>query len=81
MKFYPVEELQAMPEDIIGSLSSVNEIIITEGGKPAALMLRITNDNFDEVIQDIKQAKATAAINLKRRQQTEKEAVTGEEKR
>ena len=49
--------------------------------KPAALMLRITNDNFDEVIQDIKQAKATAAINLKRKQQAEKETVTEKEKR
>lgn len=79
MKFYTVDELKTIPENILGSLTAINDAIITEGGKPAAIMLKVTNDNFDEVIQAIRQAKAMTAFNLMRQQAAENGYMTDEE--
>ena len=39
------------------------EIVITNNGKPAALMLDISGDNFEVTLQAIRQAKAMIAFN------------------
>ena len=37
--------------------------VITNNGKPSVLMLDISEDNFDEVVRAIRQAKAMIAFN------------------
>lgn len=40
MKFYTVDELKTIPEDILGSLTAINDAIITEGASPLPLCSR-----------------------------------------
>lgn len=79
MKFYPVDELKTMPESIIGSLTAIDEAVITEGGKPAAIMLKVSNDNFDEMIQVIRQVKAMISFDLIRKKSAENGYMTDDE--
>lgn len=79
MKFYPVDELKSKSRSIIDSLTSSDDAVITDSGKPAAIMLKISNDNFDEFIQAITQAKAMTAINLMRQHSAKRKSITEEE--
>ena len=79
MKFYPIDEFKTMSEDIIGSLSSADEAIITEGGKPAAVLMKISNDNFDDLMQSIRQARLMITINSMRQKTAERGYMTDEE--
>ena len=49
MNFYTIEELQS-PRD--------GELVITSGGKPAALMLNLADGGFEETLNAVRQAKA-----------------------
>lgn len=79
MKFYPVDELKSKSRSIIDSLTSSDDAVITDSGKPAAIMLKISNDNFDEFIQAITQAKAMTAFNFLREQSRKNGFMTDEE--
>jgi phage-related protein len=63
MNFYTARDLRTIPKDIWNTLSADNEVIITNNGKPTALMLNISESNFDEVIKAVRQAKAMIAFN------------------
>ena len=45
------------------NLSKDNDVVITDNGKPYALMMRIPEGMLDETIRAIRQAKAIAAMN------------------
>ncbi len=79
MKFYTVDELKTIPESIIADLTACNDAVITENGKPTAIMLKISNDNFDELIQSIKQARGMTAFKLMREQAAKNGYMTDEE--
>ena len=49
--------------EVCPSLKGNGEVIITNNGKPAALMLDISEDNFEIMLQAIRQAKAMIAFN------------------
>ena len=66
MKFYSVRDLRTESKQMWNTLSSGREIIITNNGKPAALMLNIDEDNFEELLRAIRQAKAMIAFNSMR---------------
>ena len=67
MTFYSVRDLRTDTKGMWESLSSGNEVVITNNGKPAALMIDIPADSFDEVVQAVRQAKAMIAFNNMRR--------------
>ncbi len=67
MNFYSIRDLRTDSQSLWKNLSSGNEVIITNNGKPAALMLDISQDNFDDVLQAVRQAKATIAFNSMRK--------------
>ena len=73
MDFYTVRDLRTSTKSIWDSLSGKGEVIITNNGKPSALMLDISDGNFEEMILAIKQAQAMIAVNNMRK----KAAVTG----
>ncbi|MCM1579526.1 MAG: hypothetical protein NC078_12090 [Ruminococcus sp.] len=79
MKFYTVDEMKTIPEEILGGLTAINDAIITDKGKPAAIMLKITNDNYDDLILSIKQARAMSAIKLMQQQSEMNGIMTPEE--
>lgn len=63
MNFYSIRDLRTESKNIWNNLSNNKEIVITNNGKPSALMINIPEGNFDEIIQAVRQAKAMIAFN------------------
>jgi hypothetical protein len=66
MRFYTARDLRTIPKNIWDSLRVSGEVVITNNGKPTALMLNISDDNFEEVSKAVRQAKAMMAFNSMR---------------
>jgi len=79
MNFYTARDLRTIPKDIWNTLSADNEVIITNNGKPTALMLNISESNFDEVIKAVRQAKAMIAFNNMRAKAAKQGYMSDEE--
>ena len=79
MNFYTVRDLRVMPKSIWENLSDGNEVIITNNGKPTALMLDISDDNFEETLRAVKQAQAMMTINTMRKRAAEAGFMTDDE--
>ena len=79
MNFYSVRDLRTDTKNMWETLSSGDEIIITNNGKPSALMISIPDDNFDETVQAVRQAKAMIALNNMRRKAAKAGFLTDEE--
>jgi len=47
-------------------LSQKDEIILTNNGRPVALVLAIADGNFEEILGSVRQAKAMRALNAVR---------------
>ena len=62
MNFYTIEELQSAPDGLLQELKGNGEIVITSGGKPAALMLNLADGSFEETLNAVRQAKAQLAF-------------------
>ncbi|MDR2051687.1 MAG: type II toxin-antitoxin system Phd/YefM family antitoxin [Deltaproteobacteria bacterium] len=79
MDFYTARDLRTIPKSVWNSLSDKGELIITNNGKPTALMLNITEDSFEEVIRAVRQAKAMIAFNSMRGKAAERGFMSEEE--
>ncbi len=66
MNFYSVRDLRTESKSMWENLSRGNEVVITNNGKPAALMMDVSDDNLDLMLQAIRQAKAMIAFNSMR---------------
>ena len=67
MNFYSVRDLRTDAKSMWADLNSGDEVVITNNGKPSALMIDIPEGNFDEIVQAVRQAKAIIALNSMRR--------------
>ena len=63
MNFYSIQELSANTDAILEDVQSNGEAIITQDGKPIALMVDIPDGYFNEFIQAVRQARSTATVN------------------
>ena len=63
MNFYTVRDLRMTPKSIWDDLSSDEEVIITNNGKPKAILLNLEDENFEETLKAVRQAKAMLAFN------------------
>ena len=63
MNFYSMSDLRNEPKNICDKVRQSGEVVITNNEKPSVLMLDISEDNFDEVVRAIRQAKAMIAFN------------------
>lgn len=79
MKFYSIRDLRTESKNVWENLSSGGEIIITNNGKPSALMINIPEDNFDETVQAVRQAKAMIAFNSMRQTASTSGSMSEEE--
>ena len=79
MNFYTARDLRTMPKNIWKTLSDDGEVIITNNGKPTALMLNISETNFDEVVKAVRQAKAMIAFNSMREKAAKQGYMSDEE--
>lgn len=79
MNFYTVRDLRTTPKSIWENLSNDGEVIITNNGKPTALLIDIADGGFEETIKAVRQAKATIAFNSMRSRAAENGFMTDEE--
>ena len=66
MNFYTVRDLRTTLKSIWENLVADGEVVITNNGKPTAIMLDISGGNFEEMLKAIRQAKAMIAFNSMR---------------
>ena len=62
MKFLSIRELRASTGKLNEMLSNNGQIVLTTNGKPAALMIEINEESFEDVLTDIRIAKSRRAI-------------------
>lgn len=67
MNFYSVRDLRTDSKKMWQDLTSGDEIVLTNNGKPSALIIDIPEGSFDEIVQAVRQAKAMIALNSMRR--------------
>ncbi len=66
MNFYSMRDLRTESKKMWQELSRGDEVILTNNGKPSAIVIEIPDGGFDEVVQAIRQAKAMMALNSMR---------------
>ena len=66
MNFYSIRDLRTDAKSLWQTIKEGDEAIITNNGKPAAVMISIPEGFFDESIQAIRQARAMIALNSMR---------------
>ena len=79
MNFYSVRDLRTESKNMWENLSNGDEVVITNNGKPAALMLDVSGNNLDLVLQAVRQAKAMIAFNSMRSQAAAKGYLSDED--
>lgn len=79
MNFYSVRDLRNDTKSMWENLSSGDEVVITNNGKPSAMLIDIPEGAFDEVLQVVRQAKAMIAFNSMRRKAAKAGFMTDEE--
>lgn len=67
MNFYSVRDLRTDSKSMWADLTSGDEVVLTNNGKPSALIIDIPEGSFDEIVQAVRQAKAMIALNNMRR--------------
>ena len=70
MRFYSIHELSNNTETVLSSVAAEHLVVITENGKPSALMVGVSEENFEETLSILKQMK------VMRKNQREDENVT-----
>lgn len=63
MNFYSMRDLRTESKTMWADLDSGNEVVLTNNGKPAAIIIDIPEGYFDETVQAVRQAKAMIALN------------------
>jgi antitoxin (DNA-binding transcriptional repressor) of toxin-antitoxin stability system len=63
MNFYSVRDLRTHPREIWEKLTESHEVIITNNGKPSALMIEIDGENLEDVLVSLRQSMAMRAVN------------------
>ena len=63
MEFLTVRELTTTPKKTWEKLSRDGELVITNNGKPTAIMLHVGEGEFDKTIQLIRQARMMRTLN------------------
>jgi len=66
MNFFTVRDLRSTPKTVWDTLEEQKEVVITNNGKPAALMIPIDDTNLEDVLATVRQASAMRAVNRMR---------------
>lgn len=79
MNFYSIRDLRTDAKSLWQTINQGDEAIITNNGKPAAVMVSIPDGYFEESIQAIRQARALIALNSMRIRASKEEYKSEEE--
>jgi len=63
VKFVNVRDFRNSSRDIWEKVNNDEDVIITNNGKPAAILVNVSEGNLDEVLASIRQARAMRAFN------------------
>ena len=67
MNFYSVRDLRSETKNMWTDLRTGDDVILTNNGKPSAMIINIPEGGFDDVVQAVRQAKAMIALNNMRK--------------
>lgn len=62
MKFVTVRDFRASPAKIWRDLHEEQEMVITNNGKPIALLTPLGEDSLEDTLQAVRRARAQAAV-------------------
>lgn len=79
MNFYSVRDLRTTQKAIWEKLEQDGEVVITNNGKPSALLFDIGDGDLEETLKAVRQAKAMMAFNSMRGKAAEKGYMSDEE--
>ena len=68
MKFITVRDLRTTPAQIWKELPKEQEMIITNNGKPIALLTPISDSNIEDTVSAVRRARASTALKRIREQ-------------
>lgn len=71
--------MRTTPKTLWDTLSRDGEVIITSNGRPTAILLDISDGNFEETLKAVRQAKAMVAFNSMRAKAAAKGYMSDEE--
>lgn len=66
MTFYTIQDLAALPESFWDGFSDGGEAVITNDGRPAAIVVGVAGGDAETMQRAIRQAKASAAFHSMR---------------
>lgn len=64
MKFITVRDIRTSPAKIWKELPEEQEMVITNNGKPIALLTPLSDDSLEETISAVRQARAIEAVRV-----------------
>ncbi len=79
MNFYSVRDLRTTQKAIWEKLEQDGEVVITNNGKPSALLFDIGDGDLEETLKAVRQAKAMMAFNSMRGKAAAKGYLSEEE--
>ena len=79
MNFYSVRDLRTDSKSMWADLDKGDEVVLTNNGKPSALVIDIPEGGFDETLQAVRQARAMIALNSARRRAAREGFMSDEE--
>ena len=79
MYFYSVRDLRTTPKSMWDNLAADGEVVITNNGKPTAVLFDIADGSLEETIKAVRQAKAVIAFNSMRAKAAAQGFMTDEE--
>lgn len=79
MNFYTIRDLRTTPKKLWNNLSADGEVVITNNGKPTAILLDIADGDLEEMLKAVRQAKAMIAFNSMKAKAAKKGYMSQEE--
>ena len=62
MNFYSVRDFRNSAKQVWDTLDARHDVVITNNGKPRAVMLPVSEENFEEMMDILVQARAISAM-------------------
>jgi PHD/YefM family antitoxin component YafN of YafNO toxin-antitoxin module len=79
MQFVTVRDFRSTPKEVWEKLIREEELVITNNGRPTALLLNIPEGDFEETLQDVRRAKLLRVLEDAREEAAERGFLTEEE--
>jgi PHD/YefM family antitoxin component YafN of YafNO toxin-antitoxin module len=62
MEFVPIRDLCASPKKVTSHLKRDGRVVITNNGRPAAIMIDVDSSSFEDTLHDLKWIQAKRAL-------------------